>query len=126
MSLRLPERGATLTIPVWSSTAKRMRALQAALRRGWKWALGRLRSPEVLSPTSRGSYLLGGIARGGVAAIPEPAALPCWMHEQVAAELDFFRDGITPARLATAEPFYAHEYHDHYVHYAVRAGRLRA
>jgi hypothetical protein len=103
-----------------------MRALQGALRRGWKGALGRLHwSSEVLKPTSLGSYLLGGIARGGVAAIPEPAALPCWMHEQVAAELDFFRDGITPARLAAAEPFYAHEYHDHYVHYAVRAGRLR-
>jgi hypothetical protein len=103
-----------------------MRAPQAALRRGWKWALGRLQSsPEVLNQISLGSYLFGGIARGGVVAIPEPAALPCWMHEQVAAELDFFRDGITPARLAAAEPFYAHEYHDHYVHYAVRAGRLR-
>lgn len=46
------------------------------------------------------------------------------MHEQVSAELDVFRDGITPARLAAAEPFYAHEYHNHYVHYAVRGGRL--
>jgi hypothetical protein len=103
-----------------------MRPLRAAVRRARNWALGiPQRLPEVLGPASLGSRLFGGIARRGVAAIPEPAALPSWMREQVAAELDFFRDGITPARLAAAEPFYAHQYHDHYAHYTVRAGRLR-
>ncbi|MFD1875532.1 glycosyl transferase family 90 [Hymenobacter bucti] len=57
--------------------------------------------------------------------VAEPFTLPHWMHEQVAAELARFRDGITPGRLAVAESFYAGEYHNHFVRYAVQAGRLR-
>ena len=91
--------------------AKAMRTIQGALRRGLKWALGRERwLPEILN--------------SGAAVIPEPAALPSWMHEQVASELEFFREGITPARLATAEQFRVQGFHHEHAHYSVRAGKL--
>src|SRR3569623_112082 len=100
---------AHLWVP-FGGTGKSMQALQAKLRRCWKSAFGRLQqSPEVLKPASLSSYL-----SGGVPAIPEPGALTCWMHQQVAAELDIFRDGITLERLAAAKQFYAHDYHKHY------------
>lgn len=57
--------------------------------------------------------------------VAEPSMLPQWMHEQVAAELACFKDGITPRRLAAAELFYADDYHSHFVRYAVQSGRLR-
>lgn len=99
--------------------------LRAELPNRWKRILQAFpQSPEVLSRAWRMRRALG--LRGtSPLDVAEAATLPRWMHEQVAAELAFFRDGITPQRLTAAESFYASEYHDHFVRYAVQSGRLR-
>ena len=105
---------------------KVLKKLREALRKRWKRALKEWQQPPgVLGRAWRIRRALSGLTGTSLIGIADPATLPKWMHEQVAAELAFFRDGITRARLAKAESFYASEYHDHFVRYAVQSGKLR-
>lgn len=100
--------------------------LPAAFYRRFKRPLKAFLQPlGIFSRDWRVLLSLSGLRGASPSNVAEPFMLPQWMHEQVAAELARFRDGITPGRLAAAESFYAGEYHNHFVRYAVQSGRLR-
>lgn len=112
--------------PIITGSVKVLRKLPSALFRRLKQSVNvSLPPPGVLGRAWRVLLSLSRLQGTNTFAIAEPSMLPHWMHEQVAAELACFRDGITPRRLAAAETFYGGEYHNHFVRYAVQSGRLR-
>lgn len=108
-----------------TGSIKVLRQLPLVIKKLWKQAVKTwLLSPGIWGQTWQKGKTLIRVRSTSPVGISAPSKLPQWMHEQVDTELAFFKDGITPERIALAESFYAEEYHDHFARYAVQSGKL--